>query len=171
MGTATATTCPLRRSVTLTPLAERRPPRVVLLADYPAPDFSFTSLDGKVTRLSDYRGKVVLLDFWGTWCGPCHAAVPGLVAAYDKFHARGFEILGVDVEDTREQLQSFIVDKKLPWPEALDGSKGPIVSLFRIGGFPSYFLIGRDGTIAVAAPDGAKFDLEAELSKLFATKH
>ena len=154
------------RSVTLTPLPDKRPARVVLLPGYPAADFSFTHLDGKPGKLSDYRGQVVLVDFWGTWCGPCVAATPELVAAYDKYHARGFEILGVDADEPRDVLEAFVRDKKLPWPQAVDGTKGPIVTLYRVTGFPSYFLIGKDGTVVVAAPGGAKFDLEAELGKL-----
>jgi thiol-disulfide isomerase/thioredoxin len=153
--------------VTLTPLAEKRPPRVLFVAGYPAPDFSFTDLDGKARKLSDYRGKVVLVDFWGTWCGPCLAAIPELVAAYEKFHARGFEIVGVDQDEKRELLQTFVTEKKLPWPQAFDGAKGPIVSLYRITGFPSYFLLDKDGKFAVV-PGGATFDLDAELSKLVA---
>jgi len=76
------------RSVTFTALATKLPPRPTLLRTSPAPDFGFTGIDGKTHRLSDYRGKVVLLDFWGAWCSPCVAAAPKLAEAYEKYRAR-----------------------------------------------------------------------------------
>jgi len=158
------------KSVTLTPLAEKRPARAILLAGYPAPEFDFVDLQGVSRRLVDYRGKVVLLDFWGTWCGPCVAAVPQLVAVYEKFHAKGFEILGITAEDTREQLTAFIAKSQMNWPQTMEGEKGPIATLYRITGWPSYFLIGADGQIVVAAPGGEKIDIAGELAKLFPEK-
>ena len=112
----------------------------------------------------------MLIDFWGTWCGPCVASVPALIAAYEKYRARGFEILSIDTGDTREKLQAFLVEKKISWTQTMEDEPGLIASLFRITGRPSYFLIDRDGKIAMAAPNGAKFDLGAELAKLFAVK-
>lgn len=158
------------RSVTLTPLAEKRPARAILMPGYPAPDFAFIDLQGNRRQLTDYRGKVVLLDFWGTWCGPCVAAVPQLVAVYEKFHAKGFEILGITAEDTREQLTAFIAKSQINWPQTMEGEKGPIATLYRITGWPSYFLIGADGQIIVAAPGGEKIDIPGELAKLFTEK-
>lgn len=158
------------RSVTLTPLAEKRPARAILLAGYPAPEFDFVDLQGVSRRLVDYRGKVVLLDFWGTWCGPCVASVPQLVAVYEKFHAKGFEILGITAENTREQLTAFIAKSQINWPQTTEGEKGPIATLYRISGWPSYFLIGKDGQIIVAAPGGEKIDIAGELAKLFPEK-
>jgi len=158
------------RSLTLTPLREKRPERVVLLPGYSAPDFSYVDLDGTRRKLSDLKGKVALIDFWGTWCGPCVAAVPELVAAYNRYRPRGFEILGVDTGDTREKLQAFLAGRKISWTQTIEGDQGAIASLFRVTGQPSYFLIDRDGKIAVAAPNGAKFDLAAELAKLFEKK-
>jgi thiol-disulfide isomerase/thioredoxin len=157
------------RSVTLTPLAEKRPARAILMPGYPAPEFDFVDLQGVSRRLMDYRGKVVLLDFWGTWCGPCVASVPQLIAVYEKYHAKGFEIIGIAVEDKRENLLTFTAEKRMNWPQTIERDKGPLSTLYRITGFPSYFLIGADGRIVVAAP-GENIDIAADLAKLFPEK-
>jgi thiol-disulfide isomerase/thioredoxin len=154
----------------MTPLAEKRPPRAILLAGYPAPEFDFVDLQGVSRRLMDYRGKVVLLDFWGTWCGPCVASVPGLVAVYEKYHAKGFEIIGIAAEDKREDLLAFTAEKRMNWPQTIESDNGPLATLYRITGFPSYFLIGADGRIVVAAPGGEKIDIAGELAKLLPDK-
>jgi len=158
------------RSVTLTPLAEKRPARVILEPGYPAPDFAFVDLQGHRRQLADYRGKVVLLDFWGTWCGPCRAAAPQLVAVYKKFHANGLEILGIAAEETPEKLTAFMAEKGMNWLQTMEGDKGPIATLYRITGWPSYFLVGVDGRIIVAAPGGEEIDIPGELAKLFREK-
>lgn len=158
------------RTVTLTPQAEKKPGRAVLLAGHPAPDFVFVDLQGVRRRLADLRGKAVLLDFWGTWCVPCVAAVPELVTVYDKYHGRGFEIIGIAAEDKREALLAFTAGKRMSWPQTIESDDGPIATLYRVAGWPSYFLIGADGRIIVAAPNGERIDLAAELAKLFPEK-
>jgi peroxiredoxin len=152
------------RQLTLKPLAEKLPPRVILLPGYPAPDFSFTDLEGKTRKLSDYRGQVVLLDFWSTWCGPCVASAPKLVEVYEKFQARGFEIIGIDSNDTPEKLRQFIGDKKMRWAQTMEEDNGPIHTLYRVIGWPTYYLIGQDGKIIANRIKVA--DLPAQLEKL-----
>src|SRR5581483_5169707 len=103
------------RSLTLTPLAEKRPDRAKLTPGDEAPDFSFTDLDGKPHKLSDYRGKLVLIDFWGSWCFPCVVEAPKMVETYNKLHDKGFEIIGIDRSDKEETVRKFIADKNMTW--------------------------------------------------------
>lgn len=152
--------------LTLNPLTEYRPSRVPLTPGSPAPDFSFVDLSGQTRKLSDYRGKVVLLDFWGVWCKPCVAEAPKLVAAYEKYRDRGFEIIGIDTLDTREKVLAFLDEHNMRWVQTMEAEKGPIQTLYRVSGFPTYFLVGADGRITVGST-GSSLALERELSALF----
>ena len=155
------------QKLTLTPLAEKLPPRAILMAGHPAPEFNFTDLNGQPRKLADYRGKLLLLNFWGTWCGPCVAAAPKLVETYDKFHARGFEILGVTIHDPAEDVRKFTAEKKMTWTQTReDDDKGPLHRQYRIMSWPTYLLIDKDGTILKSAADTRNMDLAAELEKL-----
>jgi peroxiredoxin len=156
---------PHGRTLTLTPLAEHVPTRVALTVGSPAPDFSFTDTEGRARKLSDYRGKVVLLDFWGVWCAPCVVEAPKLVALYDKFHDRGLEIIGLDTLDTPASVAEFVSKHKFRWVQTIEAEKGPIQTLYRINGYPSYLLIDRDGTIRLAA-SGSSTNLDREVSAI-----
>jgi thiol-disulfide isomerase/thioredoxin len=132
-------------TLSLKPLPEKLPARPTLLPGSPAPDFSFKDLDGRQWRLSDFRGKVVLLDFWGTWCAPSVAEAPKLAAAYQRLKEKGFEIIGVDKGDTIEDLRKFISDKQMNWTHTqIDDA---LSQLFRINGYPTYFLLDKEGKI------------------------
>jgi len=152
------------RTLMLNPIAEKLPPRAILLPGYPAPLFSFIDLEGKRHDLKDYRGRVVLLDFWATWCGPCVAAVPELVGIYQKYNNLGFDIIGIDYDDTDEKLRKFISEKDMIWPQTREQEDGPIHRIYRVTGHPTYYLIGKDGTIVSNQINIS--DLPAALEKL-----
>jgi len=156
-------------SVTLTPLADRRPDRAILKTGFPAPDFQFVDLDGKTRRLSDFRGKVVLLDFWGIWCPSCVEMAPELVRLFETYHARGFEIIGIEANDPREKVAAFIAQRRMPWTQTLESDKGPIATLYRVNGWPTAFLVGPDGKFLAATYLG-EVDVRAELEKLWGYK-
>jgi peroxiredoxin len=153
-------------SVTLTPLAERRPDRAILKTGFPAPDFQFVDLEGQTRRLSDFRGKVVLLDFWGIWCPSCVQMAPELVRLYEAYHARGFEIIGIASNDPREKVAAFIAERRMPWTQTLESDKGPIATLYRVNGWPTSFLVGPDGKFLAATYLG-EVDVRGELEKLW----
>jgi thiol-disulfide isomerase/thioredoxin len=152
--------------VTFTKLATRRPDRTILKTGYAAPGFSFTDFDGKTQTLSGLRGKVVLLDFWGTWCGPCVGAMPELVRLYTKYHARGFEILGIEAKDTKDTVTAFISAHQMPWPQTLEKETDPITTLYRVSGWPTAFLVGPDGKFLEANYLG-EVKLAEQLAKAF----
>jgi thiol-disulfide isomerase/thioredoxin len=111
-----------------------------------APDFSLTDINGARLALSDYRGKVVLLDFWATWCGPCRIEIPEFVQMEQKYRDQGFAVLGVAMQDTPDSVSHFYQQFHLNYPVAMGNSQ--LAALYGgIFGLPTSFLIGRDGRI------------------------
>ena len=107
------------------------------------PEFSGTALSGKEVSLKDYRGKLVLVDFWGTWCKPCVAELPKLKKLHDVLQAHGFEIVGVAM-DNKKDLEKFTEKTELPWENIIDGD-GEICDKYGIQAFPTTLLIDKEG--------------------------
>jgi thiol-disulfide isomerase/thioredoxin len=111
-----------------------------------APDFALTTLDEQRLTLEDLKGKVVLLDFWATWCGPCVKATPGLKALHNKYKDRPFTILGISLDHAQADWRSYITDNKMDWPQYLDRNGG-IARLFNVRPIPTYVLIDHEGIV------------------------
>ncbi|MBL7782129.1 MAG: TlpA family protein disulfide reductase [Saprospiraceae bacterium] len=120
-----------------------------------APDFQVTLADGSTAHLSDTRGKYTLLQFWGSWCGPCRAENPQLVALYNKYHDRGFEIFSVAIEQNPRNWIRAIADDGMIWKyhtmESGDFG-GPISSHYNIKSIPTLFLLNPEGKILEVDP-------------------
>jgi peroxiredoxin len=112
-----------------------------------APNFTLPGLDGRMVSLSDYRGKVVLLNIWATWCPPCVAETPSLDRLYKMFKDEDFELLAVSVDEGgKKVVEDFMKKKNLSFPVLLD-PQGYISGLYRTTGVPESFIIRKDGTI------------------------
>ncbi len=107
-------------------------------------------LSGRPLTLAQYQGKVVLMDFWATWCGPCVGEMPNVVAAYKKYHTQGFDIVGVSLDQSRPALTSFIAENKMPWRQVFDGKywSSTVPREYGVQSIPFGLLVGRDGKIA-----------------------
>jgi peroxiredoxin len=111
----------------------------------PAPDFSFPGLDGKIVRLSDHRGKVVLVNVWATWCRPCVEEMPSMQKLYQKFKDDGFEILAVSIDDQGAGVViPFMQHHKLTFPALID-SEGTIRARYGVAGVPESFIVDQQG--------------------------
>jgi thiol-disulfide isomerase/thioredoxin len=111
-----------------------------------APEFSLTTIDGKKLSLSDFRGKVVLLDFWATWCTPCREEIPHFVELQQKYGPAGFQTIGISMDDSVEPVRQFYRDFHMNYPVALGGAK--IGMLYGgVLGLPIAFVIDRDNRI------------------------
>jgi peroxiredoxin len=117
----------------------------------PAPDFKLTALDGKPLTLAALQGKVVLLNFWATWCGPCRLEMPELDTLYTHFQSQGLVVLSITDEDPFK-VNSFIAPNGYHPPVLID-SKGEVHKQFHIEGIPRTFVINRDGKLVAEAID------------------
>jgi peroxiredoxin len=129
-------------------LAHRgRNAKTLIPSEHPlAPDFSIPAIDGQNVKLSSYRGKVVLLDFWATWCAPCRQEVPYFIQLQDRYRDRGLQIIGISMDDTPDPVHDFYREFHMNYPVALGGAK--TAELYGgVLGLPIAFLIGRDGHI------------------------
>jgi len=125
-----------------------------------------TTLDGEAFDLESQRGKVVLLNFWATWCAPCIAEIPALKERYEEFHARGFEIVGISIDtaEDREKLVKFVQSRQLPWAQLHD-PKRELFNQVHGMGVPYCLLLDRNGRVILQDARGER--LERKLKELF----
>ena len=130
-------------------------------------EFELTTIDGKKISSKDLRGKVVLLDFWAKWCGPCMAKMPKLKQTYERLHERGLEVVGVNHDNDVETAKRVIAEQKLPWANVMPPTEEGLRSLwYEANGtqsLPRLLLIDREGVLRA---DVSPHQLEAEIEKL-----
>ncbi len=124
-----------------------------------APDFTLNNLEGSEVSLKDFEGKVVFLNFWATWCGPCREEMPSMEGLWQRFKEEDFVILAVDLRESRGEVVSFMKEYGLTFPVLLD-SKGEVGSMFGVRAIPTTYLLDSEGRI-VGGAIGAR-DWESE---------
>lgn len=130
------------------------------------PELTATTLEGNEISLEDYRGKVVLLDFWATWCPPCIEGLPEIKKAYAAYKDKGFEIIGISLDRTIEPLEDFIAEEDLDWVNVYDADQdSSLADQFSVTSIPTLYLLNQEGEIVAMNPRGEGV-LEAELAKL-----
>lgn len=139
---------------------------------------NFTAADGREVDVAKLRGKVVLIDFWAVWCGPCREEIPNVVATYEKYHAQGFEVVGISFDRapnpakpwksarTAEQVLAFTKEQGMPWPQYYDGTywDNPYGKQYGIRAIPAMFLLDQSGMVVSLNARGPK--LEKEVRRL-----
>jgi thiol-disulfide isomerase/thioredoxin len=142
-----------------------------LAGDRPlAPPFSLIELNGRKLELADQKGKVVLLDFWATWCGPCQIEIPGFVELQERYRDQGLVVIGVAMDNSPEPVREFYREFRMNYPVAMGDER--LTELYGgILGLPTTFLIGRDGRIyARHVGAAAVSDIEEEIKELLAAQ-
>jgi len=133
-----------------------------LVVGKPFPDFEGKNLAGKAFSLKDYKGKVVLIDFWATWCGPCVAELPHVKETYSLYNSKGFEVIGISLDRDRAKLEGFIEKEKMGWTQHFDEG-GVIATKYGVNSIPTTYLIDGEGKIIASNLRGKR--LEEEVKK------
>jgi thiol-disulfide isomerase/thioredoxin len=142
------------------------------LAGKPMPIDGVTHDDKKFT-IEQYRGKVVLVDFWATWCGPCRAAMPALIELYDELHDQGFEVVAVSLDQDKDALIKYIDDNEIEWPNIFDADdsdadRKPLAERYSVNAIPMTFLLDQQGKVVAKNLHGEK--LKAKIEELLKGK-
>jgi thiol-disulfide isomerase/thioredoxin len=113
------------------------------------PPLEFTSLSGELVNLENLKGKVVLIDFWASWCGPCRRVMPDLVETYKQYHNKGFEIIGINLDKDKSQLEKYMQEMGITWPQYYDGLmwNNKIAVRFGVRGIPHIVLVDKNGAV------------------------
>jgi|SRR4051812_31489642 thiol-disulfide isomerase/thioredoxin len=139
-------------------------PQPIKVGD-PVPPFSLQTLDGKTLSIASLKGKVVLLDFWATWCGPCRQAMPELKQLLQKNTGKPLVVVSVSADQDRKAAEEFVRTNGMTWPQAWDGQGKVIAGVFGVEGLPSYAVIDADGRIAYLMKGWAPLSSSALLSQ------
>jgi thiol-disulfide isomerase/thioredoxin len=131
-------------------------------------DLKFKAVDGTDVDMAKLRGKVVLVDFWATWCSPCRREVPNVVAAYNQLHKAGFEIVGISLDQSQESLLAFTKQAGMTWPQYFDGKKwdNDISTRYGIHSIPTAWLVDKKGLVRTTQARGP--DLADQVKALLA---
>jgi len=130
-------------------------------------DLKFKAVDGTEVDVAKLRGKVVLVDFWATWCGPCRMEIPNVVNTYKKLHEKGFAIVGISLDSDKNKLLDYTKQNGMTWPQYFDGQvwNNKISTSYGISAIPAMWLLDKKGFIRSTE---ARADLESQISKLLA---
>lgn len=132
-------------------------------------DIKFTAVDGREVDVAQMKNKVILVDFWATWCLPCVQEIPHIKATYEKYHGKGFEVVGISFDEKKYMVESFVTEKGVGWPQYFDGSGwgNKFGRDYGISSLPTMWLVDKKGNLRdIEAQDG----LEEKIEKLLAEK-
>jgi peroxiredoxin len=131
-----------------------------------APEISLPDAQGAIINLSSFKGKIVLVDFWASWCGPCRRANPFVVKLYNKYQAQGFEVFGVSVDNEKNDWLKAVKKDKITYIQVIDDNYGKsvVTETYAVWEIPTSFLLNKDGTIVAINLEGK--ELEDKINEL-----
>jgi peroxiredoxin len=139
--------------------------RAQLAAGTIAPEISLPGTNDSIINLSSFKGKVVLIDFWASWCRPCREAIPGVVKLYNKYKAQGFEVLGVSIDSKKPMWLKAMADDKITYTQVNDsmGWNAKVTEVYNVNEIPATFLLDKTGKIIVVNAEGTKLERKIKM--------